>query len=358
MADDFEVYVVGQSVSRHKENYPTDIKWLDIDLNRKISLLADFVSLFRLCYFLVNYKPDIVHSIMPKAGLLAALAGFICRVPIRIHTFTGQIWATKNSVSRSVLYAADKLISALNTICLTDSPSQSMFLLEHHISRRGKALAVLGKGSLSGVELSRFNPRRLEKSAKALADSLGIMPKNFVFAFIARKTREKGAIDILHAFAKVALLHPHCLLLFVGPDESKGQIQKLRIESPLLFSNVLTMDKVDDHELFLAISHVLCLPSYREGFGTIVIDAAALGVPAIGSNIVGLVDSIEDKKTGLLFPAGDIEGLTGAMLSLLENPFLVQSMGQAARERVECYFSADYLYTELKGLYTELSEGR
>lgn len=357
ITDDFNICVVGQNVSSYHDVYP-NVKWVDIDLNRKISPLADLVSLYKLCRFFLSYKPDIVHSIMPKAGLLTALAGAICRVPIRLHTFTGQVWATKKSKARYFLYALDKLITLINTVCLTDSPSQSQFLYEHHISVNGKPLPVLGNGSLSGVDLSRFYLAGMEKSAEQLATSLGITKQHFVFAFIARKSRDKGAIDIITAFAKVAVLYPHSRLLFIGPDESEGQLEQLKTDTPALFNNILSLDKVDNHELFLAITHVLCLPSYREGFGTIVIDAAALGVPTIGSNIVGLVDAVANNETGLLFPAGDIDQLTAAMLSFLENPLQLKTMGSAARQRVERYFSADKLYAELKCFYFELLAGR
>jgi glycosyltransferase involved in cell wall biosynthesis len=357
ISDDFEVCVVGQDVSIYRDCYP-DIKWVDIDLNRKISLTADLLSLYQLCRFFLRYKPDIVHSIMPKAGLLSALAGIICRVPIRLHTFTGQVWATKKTRSRIFLYAIDKLITSLNTVCLTDSPSQSQFLYEHGITKFGKPLPVLGRGSLSGVDLQRFDLANKEQQAKSLCEQLGIHEEHFIFAFIARKTRDKGAIDIINAFSRVVKTHPHSLLLFVGPDESEGRLEKLTKEMPELFHNVLCMDRVNNHELFLAISHVLCLPSYREGFGTIVIDAAALSVPTIGSNIVGLVDSVENNKTGILFPVGDIDQLTAAMLSFLETPSQLKTMGEAARQRVESYFSADKLYAELKCFYLELVSGR
>jgi glycosyltransferase involved in cell wall biosynthesis len=357
ISSDFDVCVVGQDVTNYQDCYP-DVKWVDIELNRKISLTADLVSLYQLCRFFLRYKPDIVHSIMPKAGLLTALAGVICRVPIRLHTFTGQVWATKKSRSRIFLYAIDKFINTLNTVCLTDSPSQSQFLHEHGISRVNKPLPVLGNGSLSGVDLSRFDLVSKEQEARSLCQELGITQQNFVFAFIARKTRDKGALDIISAFSRVVRVHPHSLLLFVGPDESEGRLKKLMADTPELFNNVLCIDRVDNHELFLAITHVLCLPSYREGFGTIVIDAAALGVPTIGSNIVGLIDSVEHNKTGILFPVGDIEQLTAAMLSFLENPLQLKTMGVAARQRVEDYFSADKLYAELKCLYLELIAGR
>ena len=357
MPADFEVCVVGQGVSSRRDSYP-DVRWEDIDLNRKINFVSDLAALFALCRFFVSYKPDIVHSIMPKAGLLTAMAGFICRVPIRIHTFTGQVWATKTGPARSVYYWLDRLINSLNTICLTDSASQSAFLHAHKISNAGRALPVLSKGSLSGVDVARFNLLDLTEQAGHLRMQLGLNETNFVFAFIARKTRDKGAIDVLKAFAAVTKIHPNTRLLFVGPDESSGEIESLFKSDPELFNNVLNVGQVENHELYLAISDALCLPSYREGFGSIVIDAAALGVPTIGSNIPGLVDSIEDGKTGLLFPAGDVDALAGIMTEFLENPGKYEKMRLSAKTRVDEFFTADVLYDALKALYLELADNR
>lgn len=355
MTKDFEVCVIGQGVSCYQAQYP-DVKWIDVNLTRKISLLSDLSGLFFLCRFFLRYRPDIVHSIMPKAGLHAALAGFICRVPIRIHTFTGQVWATQKGLVRFFFYVIDKLINTLNTVCMTDSPSQSLFLYQHHIRQAKKPLPSLVKGSLSGVDLARFNMPNKEALANDLRLKFGITAQDFVFAFIARKTRDKGAFDTLAAFANVAKRYPACKLLFVGPDESLGELDRLQETNPELFNHVCHVGKVDNHEIFLAISHVLCLPSYREGFGSIVIDAAALGVPTIGSEIVGLVDSIEHEKTGLLFPAGNIEKLVNAMLWFIENPEQIETMGLAAKQRVNDYFSADILYAALKNFYLKLSK--
>lgn len=356
MPDDFEVCVVGQGVSSCKELYP-HVKWVDINIDRQLNPVADMLALFALCRFLLVYKPDIVHSIMPKAGLLTAIAGFFCRVPIRIHTFTGQVWATEFGLARTLYYAADKLINALNTICLTDSPSQSAFLYEHKIACEGRPLPVLSKGSLSGVDIARFDKQTLADQADQLRDSLKINKSDFVFAFIARKSQDKGSIDVLKAFARVSDIHPNAKLLFVGPDESDGEIERLRKSAPGMFNNVIDVGQVGNHEVYLAATNVLCLPSYREGFGTIVIDAAAVGVPTIGSNISGLRDSIEDGKTGQLFPAGDVGALTQIMLDTIEDPKKYQEMGAAARARVDAFFTADLLYSSLKALYMKLAVG-
>jgi glycosyltransferase involved in cell wall biosynthesis len=348
---DFDVCVVGQDVSRNRDDYP-DIYFIDIDIERKTNLFSDLFALLALCRFFIIHKPDIVHSIMPKCGLLAALAGFCCRVPIRIHTFTGQTWAVKMGFSRYFYYLIDKLINFLNTACLTDSSSQSLFLLENKISNFGKPLPVLSKGSLSGVDISRFDLTRLSGAATQLRIDLGLEKNNFVFAFIARKTRDKGAVDVLKAFSTVSTIAKKSKLLFVGPDED-GEIGRLRESNPELFQNVIEVGHVSNHEVYLAITDVLCLPSYREGFGSIVIDAAAMSVPTIGSRIPGLTDSIADTQTGLLFSAGNLDELVIHMLAFVENPKMREEMGSCAKARVDEFYTADRLYVALREFYLE-----
>jgi glycosyltransferase involved in cell wall biosynthesis len=353
ITNDFEVTVVGQDVSSNEGAYP-GVQWMDIDLNRKVSIFADIRSLWALCRFLRACKPDIVHSIMPKAGLLSALAGFICRVPIRLHTFTGQTWVNRKPLPRFFLYVLDRIINALNTVCLTDSPSQSAFLFRHNISNHGEPLPTLGKGSLSGVEITHVESSKRDADRKRLRAELGIRNEDFVYAFIARKSRDKGAIDMLAAFSRVRTAHPDAKLLFVGPDESVGELVALKSAHPPLFTNVIDIGLAKNHGLYLSISDVLCLPSYREGFGSIVIDAAAAGLPGIGSDIVGLVDSIDDGKTGILIPAGNIDRLAQAMQLVLENPAYCKALGVVARRRAEENFSADKMYALLKDFYFSL----
>jgi glycosyltransferase involved in cell wall biosynthesis len=349
MSVDFDVVVVGQNVSANRDLYPS-IQFIDIDINRKFSVLKDFIALISLFRFLRAFQPDIVHSIMPKAGLLTAIAGFLARVPVRIHTFTGQTWATQSGLSRYFFYAIDKLINFLNQRCLTDSLSQSEFLLKNQISYQNQALPVLSKGSLSGVDVTRFNKQGLLSEANLLKTSLSLTEKNIILSFIARKTRDKGAIDMLQAFALLPNPDHHIKLLFVGPDED-GEIANLRATQPELFLNVINVDHVNNHEVYLAITDILCLPSHREGFGSIVIDAAAISVPTIGSRIPGLVDSIADGETGILFEFGNISEFVQKLQQLIDDQMLRQKMGNAAKLRVDQYFSADVLYSDLKDFY-------
>ena len=352
MPADFEVCVVGAGVSGYRVDFPS-VTFVDINITRKPNLIADLRALVALCKVYRSYRPDIVHSIMPKAGLLSTVAGFLTRVPVRLHTFTGQVWASRSGRSRRTYQLLDKVITVFNSTCTTDSFSQSMFLFENGISKKGLPLPVLGKGSLSGVDLGRFNLHSTAAGASVLRTQLGLDQK-FVFTFIARKTRDKGAVDMLKAFSSVVATCADARLLFVGPDED-GEIDRLATIHPELFVNVTNVGQVANHEIFLAVTDVLCLPSYREGFGSIVIDAAAMQVPTIGSRIPGLTDSIVDGETGLLFSAGNLTELVEHMQHLLKDPTLRHRLGIAAKARVDEAFTADFLYSALKDFYLSFS---
>lgn len=156
---------------------------------------------------------------------------------------------------------------------------------------------------------------------------------------------------MLHAFYSARKKVSSLRLLFIGPDESNGAIERLKIKEPEIFVDVIDLGLVKNHEEYLLVSDVLCMPSYREGFGSIVIDAAALGVPCIGSRISGLVDSVSDGKSGFLFNAGDVVELEKIIVRLESDRKLLSIMGRAATERVKNYFSSQILYRHLKNFY-------
>ena len=350
LARHFDVTVAGEGVSRYADRFP-DIAWVDIDIPRKARPSKDLKSLFQIFLLCRRLRPDIVHSIMPKAGLLTALAARAAGMKVRMHTFTGQVWDTKTGLSRLIYKVLDRVVVRLNSVCLTDSPSQSRHLHDNGISLHGQPLPVLGKGSLVGVDLERFDPERIKSSARVTRTSLGLSDAHFVIAFIARKSRDKGALDMLRAFAVAKGGAPDMRLLFIGPDESAGEIDRLRHAEPELFDAVVERGTVANHEEYLLVSDLLCMPSYREGFGSVVIDAAALGVPCVGSHIAGLVDSIEDGKTGLLHPAGDIARLAELLLQLHRDHDRLTTLGEQARTRTRTYFSSGVMGNLLVDFY-------
>ncbi len=349
MPEDFETWVVGKDVSENSKDYP-HVHWIDLDLERKVSPWTDLKALLALYKVFQDIQPDIVHSIMPKAGLLAAIAGFLCRVPVRLHTFTGQVWATKQGVIRRIYQGIDRLIVMLNTVCMTDSHSQSKFLEKQGIKVCGNALPVLGNGSLSGVDISRFHPDTTTR--KNIRAELGIPLDRIVFLYLGRLHRDKGILDLVDAFALLPDKQAH--LILAGPDE--GNIL------PEVYARIgecrerlhVTGFVAQPEQMFMA-ADVFCLPSYREGFGSVVIEAAACGLPAIGTRISGLIDAIVDGETGLLFPAGDVQELLACIKTFLGNPRQCRIMGEKAKKRAEQLFDANVVYQALRTYYVRLT---
>jgi glycosyltransferase involved in cell wall biosynthesis len=352
---DFEITVVGDGVDQYRQDYP-DINLIDVPITPKINLLKDFFAFIYLVVVILKIKPNIIHSIMPKAGLLTAFASFFL-VSTRIHTFTGQVWQTKSGLSRIGLKFLDKLVVRMNTVCLTDSFSQSQFLfLESIVTRNNGRLPVLSQGSLGGVDLNRINIKFRDQWRTDVRYKYNISSDAFVLGFLARKTRDKGSLFILDAFRKARLKHKHIVLMYIGPDDNVNELADYKIRHIDWDLSVINIGAVVSHEKYLAGFDVLCVPSYREGFGSIVVDAAALGIPSIGSHISGLTDAIIDNETGLLFNCDDQEDFVRKIGILIENNDLLKKLGETAYVRVVNYFDCQVLSREYKNLYSNLLE--
>ena len=216
----------------------------------------------------------------------------------------------------------------------------------------GKPIEYLGKGSLAGVDLEEFDIK-IVKERNVLRNKLGIAPNDFVYIFLARKSIVKGINELIESFAKIAHL-PNVKLLFIGPDESGGKLNVLLAKFADISDKIISLDIVKEHQMYLAVSDVLCLPSSSEGFGSIVIEAAALGVPTIGFDIVGLSDSIDKNATGVLVPFKDVDKFSEAMIDLYQDTDKLEKLKFNARERVVTYFSADAVYQFQSQFYKSL----
>jgi len=337
-------------------NRPIDgCTYFSIDIPRQISLLKDFAALFKLLRLFRKQQFDIVHSTTPKAGLICAVASKLAGVPIRIHTFTGQPWVTLRGTKRVIARLADKIIGTLNTACYTDSSSQKEFLVSEKIVSSLK-LSVIGQGSLAGVDMQRFNPDLFSTIDRSLVkQALGIPQDAFVLLFVGRIVRDKGVVELVRAFENV-ISHPlNAYLLFVGPQDLS--LAELGIEeASQIKKRVKFTGYTDTPEKYMAASDLLCIPSYREGFGTVVIEAAAMGLPAIGTNIYGLSDAIVDGQTGLLIEPRNLEDLSEALIRLIQNNHERQILGSNAQERAIKDFSHIVINNLIINEYIELSQ--
>ena len=306
-------------------------------ISRKIQIFNDLLNLIRLISLLIKYKPKAVHSITPKAGLLAMVAAGLVHVPVRVHTFTGQIWVNKRGFKRFILKFFDYLISNLSTLNIVDSPSQRDFLIKQKVLSITKA-TVFGLGSVSGVDLKRFKPDKA--TFNNMRAQLSIPKNAFVFTYLGRLNKDKGILDLAYAFSMIET--KKAFLLVVGPDEHNF-VNKIKKINKHKSSQVRIIGHTSRPEDYLAASDALCLPSYREGFGNVIIEAAATGVPAIASNIYGISDAIINLKTGILHQPKDVKGIISAMQNFLNNPELVKRYGRAAKKRVIVEFDANVM---------------
>lgn len=348
----FDIYVALNFDERDSLNgLESAVTILPVGIKRNISLLQDLLALWQLTWLFYKYRFSIVHSVTPKAGLLAMLAAAIARIDIRIHTFTGQVWATKTGFARLVLKSLDKLIACLSTNILVDSPSQRQFLLDEDVVNLHNS-GVLLKGSISGVDLQKFKPN--DEARSRIRPSLSMADNDVVFLFIGRLNRDKGVLDLAQAFSIVAHKHTNVRLLIVGVDEANltEEIKSITLgyENKVSFVGFTALPQE-----YMTASDVLCLPSYREGFGNVVIEAAAVGVPTIGSNIYGISDAVMDDQTGKLFEVGNISALESCMVALAQDIKLRNALGKAAHKRAVEEFSSQKLSDAWLQYYQELS---
>ena len=281
--------------------------------------------------------------------IMLTLIGMLARVPVRIHTFTGQVWATRKGAMRLLLKTCDRLIAQFATHILIDSSSQRTFLLQQGIVAKEKSF-VLGHGSISGVDVRRFRPNPTAR--QEIRSKNGVPAESLVFLYMSRLTRDKGALVMAEAFAKFAARDDRSHLFVVGPDEDG-----IRPAMTHLFGECLPrvhfFGFTSVPEQFMAGADVLCLPSYREGFGTVLINAAAVGIPALASRVYGSVDAVEDGTTGLLHQAGNAFEMVDHMIRLKDDPSLRKTLGDNGRCRAMRDFSEEYVTSAVLNFYCD-----
>ena len=318
---------------------------LPIKFSREINLFSDFFCLIKLIDIFINNRYSCVHSITPKAGLLAMLAAFFTRIPFRVHSFTGQVWASSSGLKRVVLKYMDKLLGMLTTHNHIDSHSQRNFLIEEGVLNENKSL-VFGNGSIAGVDLLKFKAnKRLRQSTRK---DLSLPEDSTVFIYLGRLVKDKGVLDLACAFSEIVSLEAY--LLFVGPDEG-GFAERIKEICASKIKNVRMIGFTTEPNKYLAAADVLCLPSYREGFGNVIIESAAMGIPAIASNIYGITDALINNQTGLLHEAKDIPGIHSKLEQVLKDPLLVKKLAIAAKQRAVKDFDSKVITDEWLRFY-------
>lgn len=331
LSKEYNVFLVANSELPESMNDLPLAGYHIVKIERGISLVDDLKGVFALRRYFKAMHFDAVHSVTPKAGLLTALAGFLARVPVRIHIFTGQVWANKAGVSRLLLKSLDKIIAGLNTHILVDGEGQRQYLIKNGVVKEGKS-QVLGKGSICGVNLERFSPSA--EIREAVRDELKISADKVVFVFMGRLNRDKGLYELLTAFNRLAGEKENVYLLLVGLDEENIASRFIEYRQIIPGDNFCYYGLTDKPQRLLQAGDIFVLPTHREGFGSSVIEASALGLPVICSDAYGVMDAMTDNITGLRCRRGEVDSLFQAMLFLVEHPDLMKQFGLAGRQRV------------------------
>ena len=337
LVNEYKVHLLANfgnyDISKFKE---LDITCHNVPIQRKISIWNDIKALFAIYKIYKREKFDSIHSVTPKAGLLNALAGKLANNPHRIHIYTGQVWVTCKGFKRSLLKFIDKIPALLNTELLVDGISQRRFLIEEGVLKENNSF-VLANGSICGVRLERFNISEVIR--KTEREKFGFNEDDVVFIFLGRLNHDKGIGELYEAFDKFVVENPKAKLLLYGTDE-EGYEEKAKnypniIRDKNFFYPGLTRTPFDA----LQAGDVFVLPTWREGFGSSVIEAQALALPVITSDAYGVIDASVPGDTGMRCKVNDPEGLYQCMKYYYDNPDIRKQHGLNGKKRVEEKFN-------------------
>jgi glycosyltransferase involved in cell wall biosynthesis len=326
-----------------------NIKVIPMAIERHVSPVNDFKNLVQLFFIFRRERYDLIHSLSPKTGLLGMIAAWLARTPLRVHTFQGEVWITRTGLWRNILKALDTLMAHCANHLLVVSRSEEDFLVQQGVVSAGR-LKILANGSICGVDVARFRP---DSDARAQVRSqLDIPTSDRVIIYVGRFNIDKGLLDLAQAFVNISSVYPNTHLLLVGPDEENI---RPKIEGICAAANrVHFVGYTAEPERYMAASDLLCLPSYREGFGMVLLEAAAIGLPTIGSRIYGISDAMVDGKTGLLFDVANVDDLTAKLICLLDDPLLAGRLGMAGQTRARRDFDSHRVSSALLDYYRAL----
>ena len=302
------------------------VESIAIPMRREIAPVADLWSLLCLCWMLYRLKPEMTEFSTPKAGLLGSVAAMLCGVPSRVYLLRGLKLETSTGVKRRILLAAERLASACSHTVLCNSESLRDIALALRVAPASK-LHMLGGGSSNGVDVEHFSP-----GPGSLRARLGLPTDAPVVGFVGRLTRDKGLPELVEAFDAILIAKPQARLLLVGwfdaSEDALGHDLRARIKN---HPRIHMTGYVADTAPYYRVMDVMVLPTWREGFPNVVLEAAASGIPVVTTLCTGSRDAVVPEVTGLLIPPGYPVAICEAVLQLLRNPARRSRMGKAAR---------------------------
>lgn len=318
-------------------------------MERRIALGQDVISLLALIRLIRKEKPWMVHTMTPKAGLLGMLAARICGVPVRMHTFTGLVFPTATGIKKRLLMLTDRITCACATFINPEGEGVKNDLMRFGITH--KELHIIGNGNVNGVDVSYF-----DRTDEVLCQAESIREEGGItFCFVGRIVGDKGINELVESFVEIIKEFPACRLILVGDFEEKLD-PVMPVVRRIIFENerIVFSGWKDDIRPYLAASDVFVFPSYREGFPNVVLQAGAMGLPCIVTDINGSNEIIHDQVNGLIIPPHDKDALWKAMKIMVTDETIRREMGDRARNIIINRYDRHLIWDEIQRVYAEL----
>ncbi len=331
-----------------------EVRTIVVPMQRCMTPWKDVVSLFRLICIFRKERPQLVHSMTPKAGLLSMMAARIAKVPVRVHTFTGLLFPTADGWRQKLFMLTDRITCACATHIIAEGAGVRNDLKHYGITR--KEIRVLGNGNVRGINLQYYT-RTPEVIAQtfAIRQKLDIQKGQFTFIFAGRLVGDKGINELVEAFCNLRVVHPNIHLILVGEEEKKTDPLKEATRSKMLTTkNIHCVEWQADVRSWYTAADALVFPSYREGFPNVVLEAGAMGLPSIVTDINGAREIIREKENGIIIPPRNKTALYNAMKRWVEHPSEAEHYGMNARTLVASRYEQGYVRQCLKDFYRQI----
>ena len=333
LSKNFRVYlIVNEKLDELSKNISKNVTIQNINFSRKISILSDIRCMITIYFYLKKEKINIVLSLTSKIGLLVMMMSFLARVKFRLHIFTGFIWYNKKNFKKLFFKLIDIIICRFCTNILVDSKGQIKLLINEKITH--KNINLLGNGSICGIDPKKFFPCKTSYVDERRKDRKNL----FIFLFVGRLTKEKGIIELVSMFKKINKLKKNIELWIVGPDE-ENIIKNLKEKD--LNSNIKYFGKSSDVSKYMVRSDLLVLPSSREGFGNVIIEAGSCGLPCIAYDINGPNEIIINNKTGFIIKNKNQNEFYKKMLDVCKNKHILSQLRKNVRKRTISLYNKD-----------------
>ncbi len=349
----FHFTVITSDPTPENIELPDGANYLSVPLTRSITPWTDLRSIWKLWRILVRRRLDMVQYTTPKGALLASIAAVLARVPIRIYLFWGVYYSTQTGIKRQFFKLLEKLTCRLSTHVLFDGHGIRTFALAEGLSSESQS-SVIGHGSDNGVDLEYFDRESWVSEARDVRIRWSIPPEAVVIGAVMRLVGDKGINELVEGFRRLTEHDRQIWLLLVGPLEDKHAPRHDVLSIMRRHPRIVLAGLQTDVRPYYAAMDLFVLPTYREGFSAVTLEAAAMTLPVITTDAIGAAETILDGRTGLVVPARSVGPLADAMRRLVENPDLRHAMGRAGRRFVQEHFEQRVFWEQLRRHREEL----